>query len=68
MDRTRISSTDTFGVKKPAYESPIVVNLNDVPEGKGGSYCENGSGETFNCRNGAVAGPKCNFGGLGIQD
>lgn len=48
--------------KKPAYESPIVVNLNGVSEGRGVDDCWTGSSASIQCADGAAAGSLCGLG------
>jgi hypothetical protein len=42
-------------VEKPVYETPVVVELNEIQRGEGGSpaTCANGSGNAFDCVAGA---------------
>jgi hypothetical protein len=57
MDRIEVSGKNPIGGKKPAYESPTVVDLSGVPEGKGGpTACMNGSSESYGCSNGTGPG------------
>jgi hypothetical protein len=41
--------------EKPVYETPVVVELNEIQRGEGGgpAVCTNGSGNAFDCVAGA---------------